>query len=111
MEIKITFSTIIGILMVVIVTIAAAAILSTLTKVSIEECVPVEYSAATTYYGVSCSSDPRFRCDTFTVGRIIISDQCLDAAKGLCCPTTGIYKTPKQNITIIDGKCCNRTKV
>jgi hypothetical protein len=35
MEIKITFSTIIGILMVVIVTIAAVAILSSLTKVSI----------------------------------------------------------------------------
>jgi hypothetical protein len=63
MEIKITFSTIIGILMVVIVTLAAIAILSSLTKVSIfyNDTSSTSLCSVYTVFG-DCTSDGCYWC-------------------------------------------------
>jgi hypothetical protein len=85
MEIKITFSTIIGIIMVVTVTVAAIAILGSLTRVNIEECIPAEYVATTGFRGEGCGTDSngnQVKCDVL----LLLPDRCVDSSKNLCCP-------------------------
>jgi hypothetical protein len=110
MEIKITFSTIIGVLMVVIVTIAAIAILSTLTKVSVGECMPAEYPAARGYGGLSCGTDSLGRqlsCQYVIFDGFRLSDTCLDSDRNLCCP---IFSEQSQYIASADrrGEACGK---
>ena len=74
--------------MVVIVTIAAVAILSSLTKVSVEECMPAEYPAAF-YGGLSCGTDSSGRqlsCEYVVFDGFRLPDTCLDPDRNLCCP-------------------------
>ena len=110
MEIKITFSTIIGILMVVIVTIAAVAILSTLTKVSISECAPAEYPAAH-YGGLGCGTDssgnPLSCSYDDTVDSFRLFDTCIDPSRNLCCP---IFSQQKQYKALTNkrGDACGK---
>lgn len=76
--------------MVVTVTVAAIAILGSLTKVNIEECIPAEYVATTGFRGEGCGTDSRgnqVKCDTFSYqSLLLLPDRCVDPSKNLCCP-------------------------
>lgn len=83
--------------MVVIVTVAAIAILGSLTRVNIEECVPAEYVATTGFRGEGCGTDSRgnqVKCDAISYRSLpLLLDRCVDSSKNLCCP---IFSSQRQ---------------
>jgi hypothetical protein len=112
MEMKTVFEIIIGIIMMVTVTIATVAMMGGLMSMSVAECIPAEYTASNLngkYCGLNSGGNNVY-CDKITIfipatGFKSFFDECMDASKNMCCPTT------KPNITIIRGRCCNVTKI
>ena len=108
MEIKIAFATIIGLIMMITVIIAVIVMMAGLTQFSVSECVPAEYTALQSYNGLNCglnSNNQQVKCDV-KGGPHLTYDDCMDSTKNLCCPTQ-----TKQNIKLINGKCCNITRL
>ena len=103
MEIKTAFEVIVGILMLVAVIVAGAAIMSGLLVVTVEECNPASYTAQTTMGGETCGYDVggnEVKCILRRSPQppYFASDKCIDEINNLCCPL---------GIKIRDGKCCD----
>lgn len=102
MEIKTAFEIIVGILMLVAVIVAGAAIMSGLLTVTVEECDPASYTAQKNMVGESCGFDVEGNEVKCILRRspqppYTASDRCMDDINNLCCPL---------NIELRDGKCC-----
>jgi hypothetical protein len=111
MEIKIAFATIVGLIMMITVIIAVIVMMGGLTQFSVSECVPIQYTASGTNFGgkyCGMIGSNKAYCDKTQdiFGTITGYDDCIDASKNLCCPNS-----TKQNIKLINGQCCNITRL
>jgi len=109
MEIKIAFATIVGLIMMITVIIAVIVMMAGLTQFSVSECVPAEYTASSNdirgeYCGLISGSNAY--CNINLLHQAYTRDNCIDSSKNLCCPTQ-----TKQNIKLINGQCCNITRL
>jgi hypothetical protein len=115
MEIKVLFSAIIGILMMVTVIVAAVAFMNGLTQVTVEECTPADYLAKVDMPGESCgldSSGSQVKCGSAgSVDGIPILDRCIDSTKNMCCPTSNNINPSSKKIVVQSGKCCSITNL